>query len=138
VSRPSDLSGHNCLQESHITSKSQWFFQSALDEEFLTITVNGTLISNDTQTVHQAVLDGEGIALLPDWWIEDDLLDGRLVTLLQDWRADIVVQPRGIYLVYPAMGYTPAKISAFVTFMKGEFRPKPSSEHSHQQHPKKA
>ena len=138
VSRPQDLSRHNCLQESHITSKSKWFFRSSSDDELLTITVNGKLVSDDTQAVHQAVLDGEGIALLPDWWIRDDLIDGRLVTLLQEWHADIVVQPRGIYLVYPAMGYTPAKISAFVTFMKSEFRPKASGEHAHQQHLKKA
>ena len=63
---------------------------------------------------------------------------GRLVTLLQEWHADIVVQPLGIYLVYPTMGYTPAKISAFATFMKGEFRPNPSGQHAHQQHLKKA
>jgi len=125
VSRPPDLSGHNCLQESHITSKSQWFFRRTSNDEFLTVSVNGTLIADDTQVLHQAVVDGEGIALLPDWWIEDDLVEGNLVALLQDWVADIVVQPRGIYLIYPAMGYTPSKISAFVSFMKGELRRKP-------------
>jgi DNA-binding transcriptional LysR family regulator len=127
VCRPPDLSGHNCLQESHITSKSQWFFRGVSNDEFLTVGVKGTLVADDTQLLHQSVIDGEGIALLPDWWIEDDLLEDRLVVLLQDWVADIVVQPRGIYLVYPAMGYTPSKISVFVAFMKRELRPKASA-----------
>jgi DNA-binding transcriptional LysR family regulator len=124
VSRPSDLTGHNCLQESHITAKPQWFFRGLANDEFLTVKVNGTLIADDTQMIHQAAIGGEGIALLPDWWIADNLIDGSLVALLKDWVADIVVQPRGIYLVYPAMDYTPSKIAAFVAFVKGELRPK--------------
>jgi DNA-binding transcriptional LysR family regulator len=124
VSQPTDLSLHNCLQESHITSKSQWFLRGTSNNEFLTVKVNGTIAADDTQVLHRAAIDGEGIALLPDWWIEEDLIEGRLVALLQDWVADIVVQPRGIYLVYPTMDYTPAKISAFVAFMKREFRPR--------------
>jgi DNA-binding transcriptional LysR family regulator len=127
VCRPLDLSDHNCLQESHLMSKSQWFFRNAANDEFLTVRVSGTLVADDTQVLLQAVLDGEGIALVPDWWVEDDLVEDRLVALLQDWVADIVVQPRGIYLVYPAMDYTPAKTAAFVAFMRREFQPRASA-----------
>jgi DNA-binding transcriptional LysR family regulator len=122
--QPPDLNGHNCLQESHITTKAQWFFRGTSKDQILIIKVKGTLVADDTEILHQAVLAGEGIALLPDWWIEDDLVEGRLVPLLQDWVADIVMQPRGIYLIYPSLGYTPSKISAFVAFMKRELRSK--------------
>jgi DNA-binding transcriptional LysR family regulator len=120
---------HDQFQESHITSQSQWLFRPISNDEFLTVRVKGTFIADDTQMLHQAAVDGEGIALLPVWWVEDDLVEGSLVPLLQDWVADIVVQPRGIYLVHPAMDYTPSKVSAFVAFMKGVVRPKASARY---------
>ncbi|GAB5468548.1 MAG: LysR family transcriptional regulator [Rhodospirillales bacterium] len=45
------------------------------------------MITNNVLAVRRAVLQGLGMAILPKWFVAEDLQAGRLVDLLPDWRA---------------------------------------------------
>jgi len=72
-------------------------------------------IKADNSSVLQAfALTGQGVAILPDWLIEDDLQAGRLVHLLPGWQ----LTRQGIYALYPDTRHLPPKVRVFIDFMK--------------------
>ena len=46
------------------------------------------LISNDLQVVKDAVTHALGIAVLPDYYVKEDLTNGRLIRLFPDWTIE--------------------------------------------------
>ncbi|MGP1396521.1 MAG: LysR family transcriptional regulator [Inquilinaceae bacterium] len=46
-----------------------------------------SLSTNNIFALHRAALLGAGFAVLPRWFVEDDLAAGRLIDVLPDWRA---------------------------------------------------
>ncbi|QPH53783.1 LysR family transcriptional regulator [Pontivivens ytuae] len=46
-----------------------------------------TFSTNNIAALHRVALSGAGIAVLPYWYVADDLQAGRLIDLLPDWRA---------------------------------------------------
>jgi DNA-binding transcriptional LysR family regulator len=73
--------------------------------------------------LRECTLAGLGVALLPDWLIEADLAAGMLVDLFPRHRAGVVDAPTGIWLVYPSRSYVPAKVRAFIDFVRQAMRP---------------
>ncbi len=72
-------------------------------------------IKADNSSVLQAfALTGQGVAILPEWLIEDDLKAGRLVHLLPGWQ----LTRQGIYALYPDTRHLPLKVRVFIDFMK--------------------
>ena len=72
-------------------------------------------IRADNSSVLQAfALTGQGVAILPDWLIEEDLRTGRLVHLLPEWQ----LSPQGVYALYPDTRHLPLKVRVFIDFMK--------------------
>ena len=57
---------------------------------------------------------GMGVAILPDWLIEDDLRTGRLIHLLPEWQ----LTRQGVYALYPDTRHLPLKVRVFIDFMK--------------------
>jgi len=72
-------------------------------------------IRADNSSVLQAfALTGQGVAILPDWLIEEDLRTGRLVHLLPEWQ----LSRQGVYALYPDTRHLPLKVRVFIDFMK--------------------
>ena len=72
-------------------------------------------IRADNSSVLQAfALTGQGVAILPDWLIEEDLRTGRLVHLLPEWQ----LSRQGVYALYPDTRHLPLKVRMFIDFMK--------------------
>ena len=75
-----------------------------------------TALMADSAAVLQAfAIRGHGVAVLPQWLVQDDLDAGRLVRLLPDHR----FAPQGIYALYPDTRHLPLKVRAFIDFLKG-------------------
>jgi DNA-binding transcriptional LysR family regulator len=55
---------------------------------------------------------GLGLAVLPEWFVEEDLVSGRMVRLLPKWEA----KPWGAQIVYPTQRRMPVRVKAFVDF----------------------
>ena len=75
-----------------------------------------TALVADSAAVLQAfAVRGHGVAVLPQWLVQEDLEAGRLVRLLADHR----FAPQGVYAMYPDTRHLPLKVRAFIDFMKG-------------------
>ncbi|WP_229256745.1 LysR substrate-binding domain-containing protein [Duganella lactea] len=64
-----------------------------------------------------AYLGGPGLALLPDWLIQQDLEAGALAPVLADYRANPGEMAVGIYAVYPANRRGASKIRVFTDLL---------------------
>jgi DNA-binding transcriptional LysR family regulator len=113
---PRDLATHNCLGFTGLKSYPNWRLSRRGRSE--TIATNGSLISNDSETLLAAARAGVGILGAGDWLMSRDLASGTLVRILPDWTLDA---EGGVYLVRPSAGLTPAKTKAFVDWISGKF-----------------
>lgn len=77
-----------------------------------TLATEPILISEGVTSIREAVKDGLGVALLPDWLIEDDLKSGSLVRVLPGLKA----KDLPIHVVYAGQRVLPARVSAFIGF----------------------
>ena len=74
--------------------------------------------ANKGDVLKDAAVNGLGIAVLPCFFLKDDLDSGALVPLLED-----VVQPElGIYVVYPPGLYIQPKTRAFIDYLSAYFK----------------
>jgi DNA-binding transcriptional LysR family regulator len=77
-----------------------------------TLRISPILISEGLTSVREATRAGLGIAVLPDWLIEEDLRSRRLVRVLPQWKAKDVP----LHVVYAGQRLLPARVSAFIDF----------------------
>ncbi|MFJ2282168.1 LysR substrate-binding domain-containing protein [Pseudomonas sp. NPDC087803] len=73
------------------------------------------IVADNSATLRAFTLTGQGVAILPQWLIQEDLEAGRLVRLLADYR----FAQQGVYALYPDTRHLPLKVRAFIDFMKG-------------------
>lgn len=105
-----DLKNFNCLTHS-LFNKSNWLFHKNGDRT--AIQVRGNLSSNDTMSIVSAVLNGCGIALLPDNVVSRLLTDGYLCEILPESQpVDL-----GIHGVYISREHMSATLRTLLDFL---------------------
>jgi DNA-binding transcriptional LysR family regulator len=77
-----------------------------------TLRIAPVLISEGVTSIREAVRDGLGVSLLPDWLIKDELVSGDLVQVLPKWKA----KDLPIHVVYAGQRVLPTRVSAFIDF----------------------
>jgi DNA-binding transcriptional LysR family regulator len=82
-----------------------------------TVDVKGSLSGNETAVLRQAALAGAGIAMLPTYFIGDDLRRGALVRLLPDHEPE----PMGIHAVYLSRQHQPQPLKLLIEFLADRF-----------------
>ncbi len=75
-----------------------------------TLPISPRFATNELQLRHRLALDGLGIALLPAFYVGQDLESKRLVPVL----ADAVGAPGGIWVVYPERRLMLPRVRAFI------------------------
>jgi len=107
----SDLRNHDCLVYSLLTTRNEWHFSSGKGPE--KTLVQGRFSSNSPDAIREAVLAGQGIAVILGWLVEDDIAQSRLKVVLQDY----VPTALDIHAIYPERRFMPAKVSLFLDFL---------------------
>lgn len=114
---PDALRGHNCLAYLLASDVQSWDFYT--DAEHRSIEVQGSLRSNNSLMLVEALLQGAGVALLPLALVQEHLRSGRLETALDSYRTDA----RTLYAVYPSRQHLPHKVRALIAFLKQRLNP---------------
>lgn len=109
---PRDLAAHQCLNYGYLQSGVS--LQLSNGRETQRVQVTGPLHANNGDVLAQAAEAGMGIALLPDFIVEEALAAGRLVPILEEWQAP----PIAIHAVYASARRVPQKTRAFVDFLR--------------------
>ena len=113
-----DLSKHELLHYSHLSSGNYWRLRSKSGDERL-IQSGGRLAINNGEALVQAALDGLGICLSPNFICHDELANGSLIELLPAHKP----APLGVFAVYPEGRFPQPKLRVFIdhlaTSLKG-------------------
>ncbi|KAJ3472352.1 hypothetical protein NLI96_g13365 [Meripilus lineatus] len=80
---PTDLANHHCLRFTYRGDQQFWTFVGA--DDVTKVVVTGRIKSNNSEVLRDAVINGAGIALLPDWLIQPDIQSGHLLKLFEDY-----------------------------------------------------
>lgn len=112
---PADLTDHNCLDYSFMSTQGNWHLKGPDGD--ISVPVSGNLRINDDEALSQAVLGGLGLALLPTFIIGKELQSGRLVEILPGF----VPTERFIHAVYLSNRHLPLKVRALIDFLVARF-----------------
>jgi len=80
---PRELAAHPCIHFGGIGAPRVWRFTRA--GQRVEVAVQGRFEANASEAIHEAALQGLGVAMLPAWMLQADLAQGRLQVLLPDW-----------------------------------------------------
>jgi DNA-binding transcriptional LysR family regulator len=97
-----------------------WAFEGPAKER-RTVHFRAQLSANTAVATRAAVLQGAGLAVLPDYSVAADVQAGRLVRVLPDWSAP----GGGVYAVYPATRHRPHKVRVWVDALRARLQEGP-------------
>jgi len=95
---PQDLAEHKCINFRFPSLGGLYAWEFEKNGRELRVRVDGQLIFNNVGLVCKAVLDGLGLAFLPDDMTTRAVADGRLISVLNDWTPPFP----GYHLYYPS------------------------------------
>ena len=115
---PKHLKHHNCIRYNRYSASGN-IWQLQRGSERVELHVNGTFRTDDSETVHEAVLNGHGIGLVAPYICYESLRRGDIVDILPNWSS---APDTGIYIVYPETTFIPPKLRAFINYITSYFR----------------
>jgi DNA-binding transcriptional LysR family regulator len=115
-SHPRELADHQALIYSTVQGDARWPLSGAGGES-VSVPVAGRLRSNNLSTLLAAVREGMGIAALPRYVAQGALQSGQVRTVLDGWS----LPPQEVHAVYPSPRLVPAKVTAFIGWLQGQF-----------------
>lgn len=96
--KPQDLTGHACINIRLPTYGGIYAWEFEKRGRALKVRVEGPLVFNNMAMRMNAVLEGFGLAYLPEDQVQAHLADGRLIRVLADWCPPFP----GYHLYYPS------------------------------------
>lgn len=111
---PQDLTRHNCINLRMQTQGGVYVWDFAKDGKEVNVRVDGQLVFNNLALRVQSVLDGMGLAFLPEDQVRAHIARGRLIAVLDDWCPMI----SGYRLYYPSRRHPSAAFSLLVDALR--------------------
>lgn len=112
-----DLTQHQCMTFVGLKHPEKWELISKITEERKFLEVHPTLITNQPYAIKNALLDHQGIALMPTVMIKTEVKEGDLTPVLPEWHRP----GGGMYMIYLKQKVRSPKVKAFVSFVRSEF-----------------
>lgn len=119
---PMELKKCDCLAFSMPGFRERWLFRPRDGGAQFAVSVKPRMLMTNGLALREVTLGGLGASLLPDWLVSQDLAAGRLVDLFPQHDVAVVDAPTGAWLVYPSRSYVPAKVRAFIDFVRRAIR----------------
>lgn len=111
-SHPEELSQHQCIIE--VANQRPLLWQYCENETVKAVSVSGQLELDKGETVAYFAAQGQGIARLPSFMMQQYLDSGELIPILSEFST----APLEISLVYPKDKLNNPVLTAFLEFMK--------------------
>ena len=110
---PAELSKHNCLLFPRTGYNMNWHFKDAAGA-VTEVPITGNCLVTNSQAIKQCALAGMGLALLPNWLVDNDIQSGALVKLFGQFEVTATDYDSGIWVLYPSRDYVPLKTRVFM------------------------
>lgn len=117
LEKPMDVEQHNCLLFPLAGFRSRWIFKDR-NGELSEISVHGRTLISSAIALQQCAIAGMGLALLPNWLIDEDLRAGTLIKVFPDYDVTATNFSTAAWLIYPSRAYVPLKVRVFIDFLK--------------------
>ena len=111
---PQDLVHHDCINHRQGRSGGLYAWEFEKDGREMRVRVEGQLTFNTTFPMIDAVLDGRGLAFVPEDLVSEAIADGRLVQALDDWCLCF----SGFHLYYPSRRQLSPAMSVIVDALR--------------------
>jgi DNA-binding transcriptional LysR family regulator len=111
---PEDLRNHRCLL--HELDAGIWRFKGP--DGPIEVAVPSRFCANSSEVLHDLTLNGEGIALISEPRVINDIRAGRLRPVLADYPAPLAP----IFIVYPSRRYLPPRTRVVIDFLVEQVR----------------
>ncbi|MGB3805325.1 MAG: substrate binding domain-containing protein, partial [Sphingopyxis granuli] len=108
---PLDLGGHRLIGYGHRERAAPLRFHRAREEA--TVLPTGPLFANNGDVMVPLLVAGGGIAVLPDFIVEEALASGALVKILTDWS----LPQAYLHLLSPPSRLRPARVRALSDYL---------------------
>ena len=116
---PDELYAHSTLIYDYKAGKDTWRFAKPDNlEDVIEVALEGRFRANNSEALLSAVKSDIGLALLPDWLVNEDIEKGAVVSVLNDYVVNPNQMQPAIHLFYPENRRPMKKIRAFVDFVK--------------------
>jgi len=116
---PEDLASHACILDTNLPGREIWRFSRR--GETLNVRIDPVLSVNSAAAVSQALIDGLGVGLCPQFAVARAVARGQLVELFEEKPAYCY----SMHLVYPHRQHLSAKVRAFIEFAMDWYKPVP-------------
>ena len=113
---PQQIANHKCIIDSNFRIGKQWPFISPQGQAN-TVDVQSTISVNSPLAVREVAIAGGGIAMTPEFIVEDAINDGRLISILPEYTT----LEFGLYAIYPHRKYVAKKVRCFIDFALAQF-----------------
>ena len=113
---PSDLERLPCIVFTAAQAPNDWTFGRG--DNAITVRVGGRFRTDNGEAVREAVLSGLGFALLPTWFLSQEITSGDLRPVLSDWQPP----SSPITAVYPTRRNLAPRTRAVIDFLVDEYR----------------
>lgn len=104
-----DLPRHNCL--THLAGEA-WRLNGP--DGAVSVRPQGTLTTNSSEVVREAVLAHIGIGLRSTWDVGPELASGELVRVLPDYESSNTI---AVHAIYPSRQFLPIKVRLFIDYL---------------------
>ncbi|MFS2179408.1 LysR family transcriptional regulator [Rhizobium pisi] len=111
---PQDLTAHNCINMRLPTHGTIYPWEFEKDGRELRVRVEGQMVFNNIAMRIDAVLNGLGLAYLPEDQVQSYIEDGRLIRVLEDWCLPF----SGYHLYYPNRRHASPAFTLFVDALR--------------------
>lgn len=112
---PEDLKDHRCLTYTHLGG-AEWILEKG--EAQVVVPVAGGFQTNDALALRRATLSALGIAMLPCFAADQEVLAGKLVVVLPEWKPITL----GIHALYVSRRRLPTAARALIDFLAARLR----------------
>ncbi len=117
LTSPSDLIDTTIITFPFADYRLQWKFKTP-DDKIEQIAIQPHIVISNALAIRRTVLEGQGVALLSDWLIGDDLAKGDLINVFPDHQISAENFDEGVWLTYPSKRYLPTNTRALIDFLK--------------------
>lgn len=108
---PQQVAEHNCIIDSNFRMGNKWPIISPQGQAE-SINVQSIAAVNSPQAVREIAIAGGGIAMTPEFIVEDAINDGRLISILPEYTT----LEFGLFAIYPHRKYVAKKVRCFIDF----------------------
>lgn len=105
---PGDLAAHECIRFAWTPDAGLLHLERGI--ESVQVPAAGRYRINNAMAIRDAMAQGCGIGLCPEWLVDDLLAAGQLVPVLGEWSAGT----QELFLLLPSRRYQPLRVRLFV------------------------